>query len=285
MLLIVGSTGLIGRALCQEAGRAGRVCIGTSPEPGAPCYLELKNPPESWRIPAGIDQAILCAAITELAACEADPAGTRAVNVVATLALADLIAARGGTLAFLSSTQVFPPEANAPGEDSPPAPATEYGRQKFAVEQDLLERWPGTKIIRLTKVVSPTIPLFADWAQALVAGRSIRAYRDLYFSPLALPVAAAAILRIAAASAGGVFHLGAADSISYFEAARWIAARLGASPTLVRAEGAPRPNTPDSCRLACVRTQQTTGFRPAPVVLNLAAAFADEIERPVHPPT
>lgn len=280
MLLIVGGNGLIGSALCREAARIGRVCIGTSPEPDAPCPLELKDPPACWRIPAEIDRAILCAGITERAACEADPAGTRAINVVATSALADLLVARGVKVAFLSSTQVFPPAAIAPAEDAPPAPATEYGRQKYAVEQHLLKRSPGAKIIRLTKVVSPTTPLFADWAKALAAGRSIRAYRDLFFSPLALPAAAHAILQIAAAPEGGIFHLGAADAISYLEAARWIAAQVDADPALVQARSAPQPNAPDSARISCERTRQAIGFRPISSLKNLEMAFLPNADPP-----
>ena len=204
--------------------------------------------------------------------------------MAATSLLADRVAARGGDVAFLSSTQVFPPDARAPAEDSPPAPATEYGRQKAEVERHLLALGRKAKVIRLTKVVAPAVSLFADWSASLAAGKAIHAFSDLHISPLALPFAAAAILRIVATSEGGIFHLGAADSVSYLEAARWMAARLGAAAALVHASAAPLPNTPDSCRLSCGRTRQLIGFRPATAFQNLAAAFASETDPKAPPP-
>ena len=284
MILVVGGTSLIGRALQEEASRAGLPCLGTSRRPDAPVHLDLTAPPASWRLPDGIEQAILCASITGLARCEADPAGTWAVNVTAVSALADRVAAEGGEVAFLSSTQVFPPDASAPAEDSLPAPATEYGRQKLAVERHLLPFGRKARIIRLTKVVAPATSLFAGWSESLAAGKAVHAFSDLYFSPLALRLAAAAILRIVVASEGGVFHLGAAGSLSYLEAARWMAERLGASTTLVHPAAAPRPNTPDSCRLSCGRARRLTGFRPAAPFANLAAAFAGETAPSARPP-
>jgi dTDP-4-dehydrorhamnose reductase len=283
MILVVGGTSLIGRALQGEASRAGLLCLGTSRRSDAAVHLDLMAPPASWRLPDGIEQAILCASITGSARCEADPAGTWAVNVTAVSALADRVAAAGGEVAFLSSTQVFPPDASAPAEDSPPAPATEYGRQKLAVERHLLPLGRKAKIIRLTKVVAPTMSLFGGWSESLGAGTAVHAFSDLYFSPLALPLAAAAILRVVTAAEGGIFHLGAADSLSYLEAARWMAGRLGASTALVHPEAAPRPNTPDACRLSCVRARRLTGFGPATAFENLAAAFAGEAVQSARP--
>jgi len=283
MILVVGGTSPIGRALLEEASRAGLACLGTSRRPGAPVHLDLAAPPATWRLPDGIERAILCASITGVARCEADPAGTRAVNVTAVSALADRVVAKGGKVAFLSSTEVFPPDAVAPAEDRLPSPTTEYGRQKLAVERHLLPFGRKAGIIRLTKVVAPETPLFAGWSESLAAGKAIRAFSDLYFSPLPLHVAAAAILRVVVASEGGIFHLGAADSLSYLEAAFWMAGRLGVSRALVHPDAAPRPNNADACRLSCDRIRRLIGFRPASALENLVAALGGEAASSARP--
>ena len=267
MILVVGGTGLIGQALLREAARRGLPAVGTSPEPHAPCPLDLRRPADQWRLPDRVDHAILGVSVGGLAACEADPAGTRAIHVDAVAALADRLAARGTPLTFLSSTQVFPPDA--------PAPASEYGRQKLAVERHLQTQVPDARIIRLTKVVAPRIPLFAGWTQALADGRSIRAYANLFFSPLAVSAAAAAILQLARSPEGGLYHLGAADAISYLDAARWLALRLGADPDHVLADSAPAPNTPGGARLAIARARIAIGFQPLPALQNLELAWSE----------
>ena len=273
MILVVGGTGTLGAELLRQARGAGADVRATTRVPGDPWFLDLADPPGRWRIPPGADRALLCASAAGLAACEADPSGTRALNVHAAIALADRLAAEGAAVTFLSSTQVFAPDADAPDERTPPAPATEYGRQKLAVERHLLDRHPRAQIVRLTKVAAPSWPLLAQWRAALLAGNPVHAYADLHFSPIALSAAAAAILALAARAETGIFHLGAADAISYLDAARWLAARLGASPDLVHAASAPVPNAPGAARLRCERAARAIGFRPAPSLDNLAAAL------------
>ena len=279
MILIVGGTSLIGKALVEQAASEGLACASTTRRPGAEqkcsverasrlLFLDLNDSPDVWQIPSGTKHAILCAATTGLAACEHDPVGTRATNVTATIELADRLVAKGVIVTFLSSNHVFGPDTSAPAEDSEPSPTSEYGRQKLAVERHLLEKIPGSQIIRLTKVISPTFPLFARWAAALASGHPIGAYSDLYFSPIALDATSTMILKIASSPHSGIFHLSAVDSISYLEAARWLAVCVGAEPSLVESQPSPRspftlPSpTPDSCRLSCERAWRLIGYEP-----------------------
>jgi dTDP-4-dehydrorhamnose reductase len=271
MILVVGGTSLIGKALIERAASEGVPCAFTTRRSGAEqkCgeeqtsrlhFLDLNDSPDLWQIPSGTEHAILCAATTGLAACENDPGSTRAINVSATIALADRFAAHGVKVTFLSSNQVFGSDASAPAEDSEPSPTSEYGRQKLAVERHLLDAIPGSQIIRLTKVISPAFPLFAKWAAALAADQPIAAYSDLYFSAIALDSTAAMILKIASGPHSGVFHISASDSISYLDAARWLAEHISADSTLVKSVPAPSPNSPDACRLSCERTVELVGY-------------------------
>ena len=251
---------MIGRALVLQAEGSGLPCVATSRKPGASHFLDLNASPDTWSLPVNVETAILCAAVTGLATCENDRVHTRAVNVTATIALANRLASQGAKISFLSSNQVFGPEVVTPAEDHPPGPVTEYGRQKFAVERHLLENHPDSQIIRLTKVISPSLPLFTRWMDSLAHSQSITAYSDLYFSPLEHMTTAATILEIVRIRHAGIFHISAADSLSYFDAARWLTARTGTDPALIQCAPAPYPNTPDSCRFNCERTVDLTGY-------------------------
>lgn len=270
MLLIIGQDSMLGGAIAATATSRGIPWVGTSRRVGARWHLDLDEPAVRWTLPDEIKAAIICAAQTGLAACENDPVGTRSINVTATCTLADILTSRGSRVTFLSSNKVFNANDGAPEEDAVPAPDNDYGHQKLSVEHYLKECCPDSQIVRLTKVVSPLSPIFSAWANSLSLGDAISAYVDFYLSPLAINSAASAITQISSCPHSGVFHLSSSDSISYLDAARWMAARVGASPDLVQPSNAPTPNSPESCRLSYVRTQQLIGFTPSSSLQNLS---------------
>src|SRR5690606_26325829 len=117
-------------------------------------HLDLADDPPRWRLPEDVAVAFLCAAVTALRSCEADPAGTARANVEHTARLASMLVGRGAFVVFLSSNLVFDGSEPRRRADAPTCPATEYGRQKAAAEGALLAMG-GVSIVRLTKVVGP----------------------------------------------------------------------------------------------------------------------------------
>jgi len=276
-LLIVGMDGLVGSSLGLEATRLGIPWNGTSRRHGAPCHLDLAEPHAKWQIPTSFKSiAILCAAVTGMEACESDPQGAALINTTATIALADKLADEGAALVFISSSRVFPSWLDSPSETTPPAPSTEYGRQKLAVENHLLRRHPTAKIIRLTKIISSDLPLFKNWIDFLNANQPIHPFQDLFLSPIALNSTSRAILDIARGNASGIFHISASDAISYHQAAMHIAHRRGLDSAFVETANAPQPNTRSSAILSCNRTIEVTGFRPLSAIENLDEALQQE---------
>jgi dTDP-4-dehydrorhamnose reductase len=273
-LLIIGVDGMIGSALAQEASRRGIPWQGTSRRPGAHWHLDLAGPPEKWQLPAHADIAILCAARTKLADCESNPAETRAINVTATIALADRLARNGTTLAFLSTSRVFGPSFELPSESTQPEPATEYGRQKLSVEKHLLAHQPSAKIIRPAKVVSNELPLFRNWHLALDKGQTIHPYADLFLSPISLDLLISQIFQIALCDEFGIFHLSAKDAVSYFEAASVFAESNGFRLSQIRAGKAPVANTAGSSVLCSDRPLHKIGMEPLSALENLKHAFS-----------
>src|SRR5262245_48028655 len=138
--LVVGASGYLGRHFLAEFREADASTVGTSRRPtgNGLVPLDLMAPDVGGLPLSGCRQAVIAAAITKVDACEADPEGTRRVNVLGTLALVRQLWDRDILPVFLSSDYVFPgTDPSGYGDSAQPCPATEYGRQKAEVEAAL----------------------------------------------------------------------------------------------------------------------------------------------------
>ncbi|MBX9628405.1 MAG: sugar nucleotide-binding protein [Gemmataceae bacterium] len=263
--LVVGADGQIGRALLARLAADGRPAVGTSRRPGgAGRPLDLAADPASWELPGRVSVAYLCAAVTSVEACRRDPAGTAAVNVTRTLDLADRLRGRGAHLVFLSTNQVFDGAVPFRREDEPPRPRTEYGRQKAAVERELLAAG-GATVVRLTKVVPADWPLVRGWAEVLARGEPVEAFRDMVLAPVPLDFVTRVLARVGEARPGGVFHVSGAADLTYADLARRVAARVGAAAGLVREtsfadKGLPPEAAPAHTALDAARLRDVLGL-------------------------
>ena len=220
-LLVIGLDSMIGSTLIHELESRGIPCLGTSRRPGSRWHLDLAAPPDSWQLPQNTATAIICAARSRLADCEAHPEETHAINVTATVDLARLLNSRGTRVVFISTNQVFPPDLPyAPDESTPVAPVTTYGRQKAEAERAILGLSTKNAVIRLTKVISLDHGLLAEWKKMIAAGKKIAAYSNLRISPIPLKKTSHEILNIALSAREGIFHLGGSRVLSYAELAK-----------------------------------------------------------------
>ncbi|KAI1816698.1 hypothetical protein GGS20DRAFT_172798 [Poronia punctata] len=143
--LITGATGLLGRQVLRAFEEANWIVKGTgySRADGSTILkVDLSNPSE---VEAVLDEVkpnavVHCAANRFPDKCDADPEGTRALNVEATERLASLCSARGIFLIYISTDYVFPGKpGDAPYEgDSTPAPTNLYGQTKLEGEKVIL---------------------------------------------------------------------------------------------------------------------------------------------------
>ncbi|MBX9579158.1 MAG: sugar nucleotide-binding protein, partial [Gemmataceae bacterium] len=257
-----------------------RPAVGTSRRPGGTGLpLDLAADPGSWVLPDRVAVAYLCAAVTSVGGCRHDPAGTAAVNVTRTLALADRLRDHGAHVVFLSTNLVFDGSAPHVPEDAVPCPRTEYGRQKAAVEAKLLIAG-GATVVRFTKVLPPDWPLLVGWADKLLRGEAVAAFTDLRMAPVPLAVAAEALARVGAARPGGVVHVSGDEDVSYAAVARELAARLGVAGELVRetpaaAGGVPPEAAPRHTTLGAGRLAREQGLTPPPVHRTITASLAE----------
>lgn len=217
-----------------------------------------------------------CAAQAKPDPCEADPAGTRAVNVAGTAALAAAAAAAGARFFFFSSDQVHDGRTGLYGDGVPASPLSEYGRQKADAEAAVLAAGGDPLVFRLALCFGFSPPgALPNWTDdmraALAAGRPVRVFTDQKRSMLAVTDAAELAAR-AAAKPGRpdgmrLLNLCGPAPVSRSEFAEAFCAAFSLDRSrLVYAKAAESPMAaprPLDCSMDGARLHAWTGFTPA----------------------
>jgi dTDP-4-dehydrorhamnose reductase len=236
--LVVGGDSLVGSAIHAHCGKSGIAVEISSRRPGTKGhFLDLRDPDFAALERTSYGFAFVCAAVTDMRVCQEDPALTRQVNVANTIELMRRLAGRGTHLLFLSSSQVFDGETAAPAEDAATCPKNEYGAQKLAVEQAIERYELPAAILRPTKILaSHPVGVFKAWFETLAKGKAIQAATNMALSPVMVDDVARAAGLLAGGRHRGIWHLGASDEMTYFEAARLMAEMQQLPQTLVNGE-------------------------------------------------
>jgi dTDP-4-dehydrorhamnose reductase len=254
--------------------------------PGSPSAsvlpFDLAHPEDLVGRVEHVECVVFCAAITSMRACEHDPVGTSLINVRHTVATIKPFLDNGSFVIFLSSSAVFDGETPYPDERSPVTPVTEYGRQKAEVERQLLALDAGrcrVCIVRPTKVLATKLPLIQRFLHALHAGHPAEAFTDLVLSPISIDYVVNALLRMARAQIGGIYHLSGDQELSYARLLVELAQACQVNPASVR--GTPSNDGRSPIPLFLPRhpalgmriTEETYRIRPQPLqdVLNAIA--------------
>lgn len=277
-IVVVGADGLIGGGLVARLARRGHDVIGTTRRPekaqaGDGCFLDLAAPRLS-SLPVG-DVAIICAAMAKFSDCRNQPDLARQVNVTARLAIARNFIENGGRVIMLSSSVVFDCLRPRMSATAPTAPRNAYGRLLAEAEAGLLPL--GGTVFRLTKVIVPDTGHLAGWLPALRAGQTVRAFEDHRLCPIPLQAVLDGIAAVAECKETGIFQVSGAEDISYADAARHLAVRLGVPQSQVVGALAVDSGIPDNevtpyTSLDTSRLSALTGFMPP-----AARAVIDEV--------
>lgn len=252
MFLIVGGDSEIGAATYRAMKAQARPVAATTRRrervaPDRP-FLDLAARLDFWEPPQQTKAACICAAVSRMAACAADPKGTANLNVSQTLALIEKLVARDIFVLFLSTNQVFDGRVPRAPVDLPYSPVSEYGRQKVAVERVLRDRiaqGAPVAILRLAKVISQDMPLIAGWVADLSSGKPIRAFRDMPLAPIPNDLVCTAIGALLEDHDSGIFQLSGPQDVTYADIGRFAAGHLGADPSLVEEISARDVGLPD----------------------------------------
>ncbi len=281
--LIIGIDSAIGRGLAEALVGRGDTVFGTTRRSAEACgehrfLLDLEAPEAVRAALPATDITVFCAAKSRFADCRAAPDVARRVNVEVPLTLARRLVGQGSRVLVLSTSAVFDGSRPHRRADEPTGAASLYGRLKAEVETGFLALGAPASVLRLTKLVTPQAPLFANWLAALGSGRSIRAFADLPFCPVAMDDVVASLLAAIDDAGGAIYQVSAKDDLTYFEAARHLAFRIGAArglvePARARDHGIPPEEILAHTSLDTARLSGLTGFSPAPPLAVLDAAF------------
>lgn len=237
-ILVAGADGLIGRRLVEYLTEMGEPVLGTTRRPdtvsNSRVFLDLATDVSRWRPPRRISITYLCGAETSLQNCRESPESTARVNVKGTVALTRTLIGDKTFVVFPSTNLVFDGSVPFQRADAAYCPETEYGRQKAEAERRLLALGDRVAVVRLAKVLSPDMPLLADWVRKLKNNEVVTPFSDMVISPVSLDSMVDILYRIGKRRLAGISQISGEKDITYEEVARFIARRLGAYPALVR---------------------------------------------------
>jgi dTDP-4-dehydrorhamnose reductase len=252
MWLLVGGESEIGAAAHRHLTAQGRAIALTTRRPShesnARPLFDLSAPLDRWEPPRGTDAACIFAGVGRLAACAADPAGSAHINVMQTIALVERLLKREIYVLFLSTNLVFDGSRPCMPADAATSPVSEYGRQKARVEAALrthMRRGAPVATLRLAKILSRETTLIRGWVDALSQGKPMRAFGDMRLAPASVDVVGEAIAVLLRDRSPGIFQLAGPRDVSYAEAGRHLARKLGADPGLVETVDASSAGVPE----------------------------------------
>ena len=256
--LVVGGESLIGSALVQFLRKANESFIYTSRRKqnmDRDCLcLDLSENQFYWNDIDCVDVAVLCAGITKVDVCENNKATTKLINVENMFKLASMLADKGTHIIYLSSNAVFDGAKEYPTCEDPVSPITEYGKQKADVERLLINNYASSvTILRLTKVLGLSIPLFDDWVLSLRNGNVIHPFCDMFIAPISVSFVISVIRLVADRRIKGILQLSGNKDYSYADIAFIAADMLGAKKEQVKPIRAEEPNLHRSL----IRTSKT----------------------------
>lgn len=239
-VLVVGGDGRIaGSLLAALRGRGTNVAwTSRRGEEGGAIPLDLAAP-EIGALPGDATHAVICAGITQIAACENSPAASRHVNVAGVLRVAEALVARGTRLIYLSSSAALGARCDGAAADDTPAPVNEYGRQKLEVERALLALGCEAVVLRITKVLFEDWGLIAGWARDLEEDVVIRPFSNMRIAPISYRVVIDSIFALMETTDhrfAGLWQCSAPASITYEGLALLLCRSLDKPERLVQGE-------------------------------------------------
>lgn len=235
-VLVIGADSNIGQKIYSKLNDLGINVIGTTRRKpnGTKIYLDLSKNIKNFCIPAKIQSAIICSAVSSQKKCEEEPQYSWRINVGGTLLLTEQIINKGIFTVFLSSNLVFDGNTPFSKQDEKLNPKTEYGRQKAEVEKNLLFGGNKISIVRFSKIFYPGMPLIQEWIANLNLGKEINPFYDMVVSPIPISFAVDVLIDIIKNHIPGIIQVSGDKDISYLEVATFIAKKLNFKEELIR---------------------------------------------------
>lgn len=249
-LIVLGASGLVGREVVRAALRRGhkvsalggsRLPTGLNLASRSQINLTQLEGLERLLLDGFPDAVINAAALSDVAACERQPALAQQLNAILPQRLAQITHHIGARLIHLSTDMVFDGEKGSYRSTDTPAPLNTYALTKLEGEKAVLAAaGHGACVLRSTPVLgntpagdrTPHERFFMDWKQGKVAGL----FQEEIRQPVSVTNLADVCVELAERpTLSGIFHWGGLDAMSRFELGRQIAQHFGLNPeTLIR---------------------------------------------------
>lgn len=240
--LVLGGTGIVGRAVVAEAARRGWEVAATSR-----ADVDITDRSAVERAVATIRPALIvnCAAFTQVDRCETEEERAFAVNGSAVGIVAAVAHAHRSRLIHLSTDYVFDGEAGEPySEEHPTAPRSVYGASKLAGERKALAL-DDALVVRTSWIFGAGGANFVD----AIAGKlessepCLRVVADQRGAPTYAPFLASALVDLGEWGVHGIVHFQNRPIVTWFDFAGAIVDRLRPGTQLVPVTTAevPRP--------------------------------------------
>jgi len=158
------------------------------------------------------------AAMTAVDACEEDPQGAAATNVLGSRNVAEAARSIGALLLAISTDYVFDGEKEKPyDEHDVPNPISVYGKTKYEGERAVQEAAPDALIVRTAWVYGAGDDYLSKAVRRLAGGEEVGAIADQTGSPTHVVHLAERLLPVATGEVRGVVHLAGPEPASWYE--------------------------------------------------------------------
>jgi len=216
-VLILGGTGLLGRALLAEAGKMGMEAVSLA-RSDADIALDIRDETalQATLAKTQPDLVINTAALVDLAVCEADEDLAFAINAAPLRVLADWSMQSTKPLVQISTDHLFDGDGNmAHDERAKVTLCNAYARSKYAGEQIALAA-PDCLVVRTSLAgFHPDGRGFAAWAMTVLSKRQdLVLFDDFYGSTLDTKSLSRAIFELVGLGAKGVLNVASSEVFS-----------------------------------------------------------------------
>ena len=245
-LLVVGASGLLGSKIYVQAGRDYHVSGSYNPEVDGksswrlePLDIGSKEEVDKLFEKTSPEVVILCAAMTNVDACEKQPLVANRVNATGPELVARACKKHEARLVHVSTDYVFDgSKTRKYKEDDVPRPISIYGQSKLAGERAVLRTYPDSVVAR-PAVLYGWNPLedkdnFVTWVlKKLRKGERATLFKDQWISPTLADDLARTLIELAGMNVKGVWHVSGPDCLDRPTCGRMIAAAFGLDERLV----------------------------------------------------
>ena len=218
-VLVLGATGLLGKALVREWTTDEVLAMGSRD-------VDIRDAAKVREIVGNArpDWLVLAAAYTDVDGCESHRELALSVNREGAVHVAEAARESGARLLFLSSDYVFDGKKTSPYEvDDTRNPQSVYGRSKAEAEIKLLEIVPECCIVRTSWVFGVGGKCFPDSILRLATSRSsLDVVNDQRGSPTYTVDLSRSIIELCRRDTSGIVHVTNSGDCSWFEFAQEI---------------------------------------------------------------